>query len=626
MSAGTWLPTWTAIEPVANHLWQSTIVAAVAGLLTLLLRDNRAQVRYWLWLAASVKFLVPFAALVALGSQLPWPSSPTIPGSAVTIAIDTVSQPFSSLVSAGATAASPVTPVRGVLILPIVLLALWFMGCTVLLMIWLGRWRIISAMVRDASPIRAGRELEILRRLEHGVGAGLPLVSSTAPLEPGVFGLRRLVLFWPRSLTERLTDEQIEAIFAHELAHVRRRDNLAAAMHMLVQAVFWFHPLVWWVGARLIDERERACDEEVIRQGSQPQVYAESILKTCEFYVESPLVCASGISGSDLKKRIEAIMTQQLSRNLSPVRKLVLAAAASAAVIAPIGFGIAKASDLRAQSQQSSGQASSAQTFEVASVRPWKLTDANSREARFLANGADPGTTLFTPTATGRFVATAVTLKALIASAYSLRPNRVSGGPDWIATERFSIEAKAEEGAMRPGEVSVRFEQLRVMLRALLADRFGLKIHHESREFEVYALTVARGGPKLQKATRDCAAMSTGPGDCHSFRGGARAGMIGQAADMTDLAGMLTFVTDRPVVDRTGIKGVFDMKTGPWNPFVNGVPDGAAQRDEDGRQVDFNTLPTIFTLLPDKFGLKLDATKAPLDMIVIDAVQRPSED
>ena len=79
---------------------------------------------------------------------------------------------------------------------------------------------------------------------------------------------------------------------------------------MIVEAVFWFHPLVWWISARLMEERERACDEGVLELGSEPQVYAESILKTCEFCVESPLACVSGVTGADLKKRIVRIMTQ----------------------------------------------------------------------------------------------------------------------------------------------------------------------------------------------------------------------------------------------------------------------------------------------------------------------------
>ena len=102
-------------------------------------------------------------------------------------------------------------------------------------------------------------------------------------------------------IIERLTPTQLEAVLAHELTHVWRRDNLTAAMHMIVEAVFWFHPLVWWIGARLVEERERACDEEVLRLGNEAQVYAESILKVCQFYIESPLACVSGVTGSDLR-------------------------------------------------------------------------------------------------------------------------------------------------------------------------------------------------------------------------------------------------------------------------------------------------------------------------------------
>ena len=87
-----------------------------------------------------------------------------------------------------------------------------------------------------------------------------------------------------------------------------------------MEAIFWFHPLVWWIGARLIEERERACDEEVLRLGNHPSIYAESILKTCQFYLESPLPCLSGVTGSDLKKRITQIMNASLTTNLTGER------------------------------------------------------------------------------------------------------------------------------------------------------------------------------------------------------------------------------------------------------------------------------------------------------------------
>ncbi len=117
-----------------------------------------------------------------------------------------------------------------------------------------------------------------------------------------MFGIFRPVLLLPEGITERLTAAQLEAILAHELCHVRRRDNLTAAIHMVVETVFWFHPLVWWIRARLIDERERACDEEVLRLGSEAEVYAESILEACKLYLESPLACVSGVTGSDLEE------------------------------------------------------------------------------------------------------------------------------------------------------------------------------------------------------------------------------------------------------------------------------------------------------------------------------------
>ncbi len=86
---------------------------------------------------------------------------------------------------------------------------------------------------------------------------------------------------------------------------------------MFVEALFWFHPAVWWIKLRLLDEQERACDEEVLRLGSEPMVYAESLLKICEFYVESPLTCVSGVISSNLKERVGRIMRNQTGETLN---------------------------------------------------------------------------------------------------------------------------------------------------------------------------------------------------------------------------------------------------------------------------------------------------------------------
>src|SRR5262249_11791149 len=141
-------------------------------------------------------------------------------------------------------------------------------------------------------------------------------------------------------------------VIAHESCHVRRRDNLAVAVHMFVESLFWFHPLVWWIKVRLIDEQERACDEEVLLSGGDAKVYAESILKICRFYLASPLASMSGITGSDLKKRIENIMKCHIGLRLSFTRTALLAIAAGAALVGPIAVGVVHARAGQAQFQR----------------------------------------------------------------------------------------------------------------------------------------------------------------------------------------------------------------------------------------------------------------------------------
>jgi len=289
---------WTTLAPaLGNHLWQSTVFAVAAGLLTLALRKNHARARYWLWLAASLKFLVPFSWLVALGNRLSW--SRGVAADAGLYVMQEISQPFTQPSSSAVSAVVPAIASSGLTkMLPALLAGLWLCGFVAVLLVWCVRWRRISAAVRDSVPLREGREVEALRRLERktGVRQRIELLLSRATQEPGIFGMVRPVLVWPEGISEKLENEHLEAVLAHELWHVRRRDNMAAAIHMIVEAIFWFHPLVWWLGARLVDERERACDEQVLESGSERHIYAESILKVCEFCVGSPLACVAGVT------------------------------------------------------------------------------------------------------------------------------------------------------------------------------------------------------------------------------------------------------------------------------------------------------------------------------------------
>jgi hypothetical protein len=170
-------------------------------------------------------------------------------------------------------------------------------------------------------------------------------------LEPAVVGILRPVLLIPQGIEQRLTPEQVSAVLAHERCHVAWRDNLAAAVHILVEALFWFHPLIWWLGKRLVAEREQACDEQVLADGHLPENYAEGILRVCEHYLESSLACAAGVSGANLRQRIEAIMNNRLIERLNGIQKLVMTVAASAAIVVPLAAGVLSAPRAYAQGQ-----------------------------------------------------------------------------------------------------------------------------------------------------------------------------------------------------------------------------------------------------------------------------------
>jgi beta-lactamase regulating signal transducer with metallopeptidase domain/effector-binding domain-containing protein len=308
---------------LANHLWQSTLFAAVLGLMTLALRRNRAQTRYWLWLAASLKFLLPFSLLVNLGSHLGH-AAPAITPPAVSYVMEQVGRPFSVPTPLGTTSAGlPNSLLEWV---AAVLYAIWAIGFAMLLVAWGRGWRSVRAAMRGASPV----DLQI----------GVHALISPAFWEPGVFGVRRPVLLLPAGITDLLTPAQLKAIVAHELCHIRRRDNLTAALHMIVEAVFWFHPLVWWLGARLMEERERACDEEVLLMGSEPKAYAEGILRICELRLGPPLPCVSGASRANLCSRIELIMSNRVGATLSCAQRAALVLAAAAALGIPVGAGM----------------------------------------------------------------------------------------------------------------------------------------------------------------------------------------------------------------------------------------------------------------------------------------------
>jgi uncharacterized protein (TIGR03435 family) len=250
--------------------------------------------------------------------------------------------------------------------------------------------------------------------------------------------------------------------------------------------------------------------------------------------------------------------------------------------------------------------------FEVASVKPNK-TGATSSSL-----GLQPG---------GRIVATNVALRLLIRNLYNVQADQIVGAPDWIESERFDIEARADREY--PPQADAPAPELLAMMRNLLADRFRLVVHRETREMPVYALVTARDdkslGPQIRRVDVDCAAEAARA--MAARRGGApptsekpgamppcgmrmRPGnVITRATTLQQLTRNLSQFVGRAVVDRTGLVGVFDIDL-EWSPEQTADASG----------------PSIFTAVQEQLGLKLDAQRVPVDVLVIDRVERPAPD
>ena len=233
--------------------------------------------------------------------------------------------------------------------------------------------------------------------------------------------------------------------------------------------------------------------------------------------------------------------------------------------------------------------------FEVATVKP---VDSDPKSGRFI-----------TMQGTNRFVEKDYTLKLLIAAAYDLNPRTISGGPAWIGTDHYDILA------VTPGDVRPDHDEQMTMLRSLLADRFKLTFHREPKVFSIYQLELAKSGPKLKESTaRPDDPVVVGPGVVYPQR----IVLPGRNATMGNFVSLLQrAILDRPVVDKTGLSGRYDFDL-EWAPdetqFGGDVPAATAAA----------TSPPLFEAIQQELGLKLEATKGPVDALVVDTAERPT--
>jgi len=207
-------------------------------------------------------------------------------------------------------------------------------------------------------------------------------------------------------------------------------------------------------------------------------------------------------------------------------------------------------------------------------------------------------------------LASNIPLKALIMVAYRIKPDQVVGGPEWVSTDPYDMNAKAE----RPSSI----EELHVMLQDLLAERFKLRFHRETKELPIYALTVEKDGPKLQSH----AARSAGdPWIDQTIEQIVQVKMHAKFVPMDYFVWRLSQTLDRPVVDQTKLKGDYDFDLSFTQEPPPGFPIGALL---NGSPIDTSG-PTIFEAVRKQLGLNLERQKGPVDILVIDHAEKPVE-
>ena len=555
---------------VANHVWQSTFFAAAIALVCAVLRNHRAGVRHALWVCASVRFLVPASALVALASDLPRRNPPK--PLAARHAITALAQPFDNNIFE--LPPSPRLPPRAPLHSAAVtgLFVVWIGGSVCVLFVYAADWRRWRGRVQRAQPA-AGFG---------GAPPGLPVLISHEPIDAAVVGVFRPVLLLPATMT-REEPAKVSPLIAHELAHIRRRDNLTSAVHAAVEAIFWFHPLVWWLGARMLRDRERACDEAALDSGFNPEFYAESLLHACRNALARRGRLVACAAGWDLNGRIRSIMAHHRVRKLSAAQSAVLGAFLVASIGAPAVGGLLAPRPANAQERS----APAPLKFDVASIKPNTSGGA--------AGGMFPSP--------GRLTIRNYSLERLVLDTYHLKRFQLDGAKGWMQTDHWDIEAVFPVIAGRSN-----FQGGLDRLPSLLEERFHFASHREIRQLPVFTLSIAKGGPKLKASD-----LSDG-----------KQGWYRELAPRADPTGITTFRMDfkvfsnalggklnLPLVDSTGITGNYDI-TLTFTP-----QDLLDMPEYTGHGV------SVFTAIQEQLGLKLEAGKGPVEVLVIDRAEKP---
>ncbi len=561
-------------KALIHFIWQGSLLALVLWIFKAIVPSSAARLRYSG--ATLIMLSMPVVLLVTAERSL----SPLEPSykAATTQRIEHsyrhASAAPSRFVLSGSARRAPMAEIPGWVA------CLWMVGVVLLTIRAVGGWTGALNLRRGGIPA-SPRLQHLLVRVKNRLQLSAPvrLYISTVIRVPTVVGWLRPCILLPVTALTGLSEWQIAAILAHELAHVRRLDYLVNLVQTAIETALFYHPAVWWVGRQMRCEREHCCDDVAVAVCGSALRYASALseMEQIRDDVPEPAVAATG---GDLVGRIQRVLNRQES-TAPPI-------GAIAAALLTLSITSAIAISLEAAPQESQP------VFEAATI---KLAPAeNSDFHLYWVQG-------------GRFISNGATLKDLVGFAYDVRGHQISGGPSWLDTTKYNIEGKAENpSSIPPGFAAA--ESFRTMVRSLLNDRFKLAVHRQSREEPIYRLRVAKGGEKLKEA------KSLVPSGLFPARGHVE----GKAASLALLARYLAGPAGRVVADETGLHDRYDF-TLTYAPDLPAVALGDASNPLPAAEA----VPDIFTALQEQLGLKLEPGRGPVEALVIDHAEKLAE-
>lgn len=608
----------------ASIVAKATVIAAFGLVGARLARRSRAAVRHVLLAATfGVLLLLPVASLIVPPVRI---AVPTVNmGNAKLLAPGAGSEWILPFTAGEAHPAVALTASRSSWP-PVSMLVFmgWLAGVTLALVPMIASLWKIRCLRRSGLPWADGRkvvdklwlESDSRRRVEVLLHEELPGPIASGMLHP-------TILFPPDA--QAWATEDLNRALVHELEHLRRGDVVTHCLARAICAVYWFHPLVWMAWRQLILEAERSCDDAVIAR-SEATAYADQLVGLARRLLtaaKSPLLGMA--SRADLAIRVGAVLDGRQRRGRAGLFVLALGCAAAVVLVLTISplRTVSAPQSASPQTASTSSPATAAgaplPSFEVASIKPNRSPDGNMQG-------------LYPP---GRVSFRYTTMKRLIAFAYYVKPFQISGRPSWVSSDKWDIDAKEPDAlAEQRRDLSVIQQRQKVglLVQSLLTDRFRLHVTHEVRELPIYVLVVAKGGPKLRAAKSGDTypnglkadnGQPIGHGD--NFWLG-RGSLIAQGIPFQTLVDVLSFHLGRTIVNQSGLKGKYDFNL-HWTPDENPAVAASLGGDPNGTggpAADISG-PSIFTAIQEQLGLKLESTKGPVEVLVIDHIERPSE-